>query len=113
MIKQAYIDGGRAALKRFNVREASSIMDLLLGIGTPMAARAGLNVMAPRLMPTIEKSLEVPFRGLKNIGQGAMRAVRGPSTPADALMRGLSGTPTPGPIRDPAAMIAAMPGGRR
>ncbi len=112
MIKQAYIDGSHAALKQFNVREAS-MLDLLLGIGTPMAARAGLNVLAPRLMPSIEKGLEVPFRGLKNVGQGALRAVRGPSSPAEALAHGLSKAPATGAIRDPAALIAGMGKGGR
>lgn len=111
MIKQAYIEGARAALKRFNVREASGLMDLLLGMGAPMAARAGLNVMAPKLMPTIEKSLEVPFHGLKNFGQSMMGALRGPASPADALARGLAGSPGAGAVRDPSALIARMHGG--
>lgn len=111
MIKAAFHNGVHDAAKRFGIREAS-IMELLLGIGTPMAARAGLNVMAPKLMPSIEKSLEVPFRGLKNMGQGALRAVRGPSSPAEALMHGLSGSPAPSAIRDPSAMIARLGGGK-
>lgn len=112
MIKTAFHNGARAAAERFGIREAS-IMDLLLGIGTPMAARAGLNVLAPKLMPSIEKSFEVPFRGLKSVGQGAMRAMRGPTSPADVLTRGLSGSPAPGAIRDPAALIAGMSRGSK
>lgn len=112
MLKAAFHDGVRAASKRFGVREAS-IMDLLLGIGTPMAARAGLNVMAPKLMPSIEKSFETPFRSLKNMGQGAMRTFRGPSSPADALVHGLSGAPAPAGVRDPAALIEHMTRGAR
>jgi len=108
MLKQAFHNGAVAASKRFGIREAS-FMDLLLGIGTPMAARAGLNVLAPKLMPTIEKGLEVPFRGLKNVGQSAFRAMRGPSSPAEALAHGLSNAPTPaGQIRDPGAFIEHM-----
>lgn len=112
MIKQAFHNGARAASKHFGVREAS-IMDLILGIGTPMAAKAGLNVLAPKLMPTIERGLEVPFHGLKSMGMGAVRAMRGPSNPAEALVNGLAHAPAPGPVRDPAALIARMSGGPR
>jgi len=108
MIKQAFQNGVRDASKRFGVREAS-IMDLLLGIGTPMAARAGLNVLAPKLMPRVEKSLEAPFRGIKNMGAGAMRALRGPSNPAEALAHGLGGAPAAASrIQDPSAFIEHM-----
>ncbi len=113
MIKQAFQDGVIAASKHFGVREAS-VMDLLLGIGTPMVARAGLNTLAPKLMPSIERGLEVPFRGLKNMGAGAMRALRGPSSPAEALAHGLSSAPAPtAPIRDPGAFIEHMSRGPR
>ncbi len=108
MIKRAFHDGVRDASKRFGVREAS-IMDLLLGIGTPMAARAGMNVLAPKVMPRIEKALEVPFRGLKGgvagAGRGIARMVRGPGSPAEALAHGLNNTSAPAAIRDPAALI--------
>lgn len=107
MIKQAFQNGVRDASNRFGVREAS-IMDLLLGIGTPMAAKAGLNVLAPQLMPRVEKALEVPFQGLKNVGQGALRAIRGPSNPAEAIAHGLSGTPASPRIQDPSAFIEQM-----
>ena len=113
MIKQAYQDGVRAASKRFGVREAS-IMDLLLGIGTPMAARAGMNVLAPKAMPRIEQALEVPFRGLKNsisgAGRGVARMVRGPGSPAEALAHGLASAPASAGIRDTSALIAHMTG---
>ena len=113
MIKRAFQDGVRDASKRFGVREAS-IMDLLLGIGTPMAARAGLNVLAPKFMPKVEKALEVPFRGLKGgiagAGRGIARMVRGPGSPAEAIAHGLSGAPSPAGIRDPAALIEHMKG---
>lgn len=111
MIKAAFQEGVRDASKRFGVREAS-LMDLLLGIGTPMAAKAGLNVLAPNTMPRVEKALEVPFRGLKNgitgAGRGLARVVRGPGSPADALVHGLSGAPAPAGIRDPGALIEHM-----
>lgn len=108
MLKQAYQNGVTAASKQFGVREAS-VMDLLLGIGTPMAARAGLNVLAPKLMPSIEKSLEVPFRGLKNVGQRAIGAMRGPASPAEVFAHGLSrASAPPAPVRDPGAFIEHM-----
>jgi hypothetical protein len=114
MIKQAFQDGARDAAKRFGVREAASLMDLLLGIGTPMAARAGLNVLAPKLVPRVEKALEVPFRGLKGgvtgAGRGIARMMRGPGSPAEALAHGLSGAPSPAGIRDPSALIEHMTG---
>ena len=104
MLKAAFHEGARAASKRFGVREAS-FMDLLLGVGTPIAARAGLNVMAPTLMPSVEKALEVPFRGLKSVGQSALRAVRGPSNPAEALAHALSGVPAQGALHELPAII--------
>lgn len=107
MIRTAYQNGALEASKRFGVREASAL-ELLLGMGSPIAARAGLNVMAPKLMPSIERSMEVPFKALKGAGGGIMRAVRGPSSPAEALTRALSGTPAQSGIRDPAAMIARI-----
>lgn len=113
MLKQAFHNGALAASKHFGVREASALMDILTGIGTPMVARAGLNTLAPKLVPTIEKHLEVPFRGLKNIGQRAVGAFRGPSTPAEALAHGLSGAPAQAPIRDPGAFVEHMSRGPR
>lgn len=104
MLKAAFQEGARAASKRFGVREAS-LMDLLLTVGTPMAARAGLNVMAPHLVPSIEKKLEVPFRALKGVGNSAMRAMRGPRTPADVLTHGLAGAPAQGALRELPAIL--------
>ncbi len=101
MMKRAYNDGIRAASTRFGVREAS-ISEWLAGMALPLATRAGLNVMAPKLMPTIERGFEVPFRGL----QSAAKAVRPPTTPADVLMRALAGAPASGGLPAPAAMIA-------
>jgi hypothetical protein len=108
MLKAAFQEGISAASKRFGVREAS-IMDILLGIGTPMVARAGLNVMAPNLMPSIEKHLQVPFKGIKNVGQGIMRSMRGPGNAGEAVMHGLSGSPGPAPVSTPAAAIGRAP----
>lgn len=104
MLKAAFHEGARAASKRFGVREAS-LMDLLLTVGTPMAARAGLNVMAPNAMPSIEKKLEVPFRALKNMGSSALNAMRGARTPADVLTRGLAGTPAPSALHELPAIV--------
>ena len=108
MIKTAFQKGARDAFDRFGVREAS-LLDLIMGIGTPMAAKAGLNVLAPKLMPTVEKSLETPFRALKSVGTSAVRALRAPSA-EDVLVRGLSGSPGAGTLRNPAAMIARLGG---
>jgi hypothetical protein len=110
MISRAYKNGVEAASKRFGVREAS-LMDLILGVGTPMAVRAGANVLAPKLVPTIEKSLEAPFRVLKDTGRSALTALRGPQTPADALVHALSQAPSPGPIpgmHTPSGVIGRM-----
>jgi hypothetical protein len=114
MIKRAYQDGVRDASERFGVREAMTLMDLIAGIGTPMVAKAGLNTLAPKLMPRVEKALEVPFQGLKSglggAGRGISRFFRGPGSPAEALSHGLSGTPAPAGIRDPSALIEHMKG---
>jgi hypothetical protein len=82
-------------------------MDMLLGIGTPMAAKAGLNVLAPKLMPKIEKGLEVPFKAVKNMGGGIARAVRGPSTPAEAFAHQLTHSGIPGAAEHAQAVQSA------
>jgi hypothetical protein len=107
MIKNAYQNGALAALKQFGVREASALQ-WLAGMALPMASRAGLNVMAPKLMPTIEKSFEAPFRAVKDTGRGLLSAIRGPSSPEEALVRGLKSAPTPNVARAPSAIIGGV-----
>ena len=109
MLSRAYQDGVRAASKQFDVRVASW-MDVLLGIGTPMAARAGLNAFSPKLLPAVEKRLEAPFKAVKDVGGGLVRALRSPTTPADALTRQLATSSIPSTIEHtPVMQSAPMP----
>lgn len=108
MLKAAFQNGVETALKRFGVREGS-LAQALIGMGTTAAGQAALKVMAPNLMPTVSRAFEVPFQHLKNMGQGAIRAMRGPSSPADVLVRGLTGTPAAGGLRPMPGIIERMP----
>jgi hypothetical protein len=103
MLSREYQEGVKAASKQFGVREAS-LLELLLGIGTPMAAKAGLNVLAPKLMPAVEKGLETPFKAVKGVGSSAMSALRGPQTPAELLAHQLQHAHLPSaPLEAPMA----------
>lgn len=109
MLSQQYQEGVKAASKRFGVREAS-LLELLLGVGTPMAAKAGLNVLAPKAMPAVEKALEVPFRAAKGMGGKLVGALRGPQSPAEMLMHQLDHAHLPSaPLEDAVAQHGVLP----
>ena len=109
MLSRQYQEGVKAASKRFGVREAS-LLELLLGVGTPMAARAGLNVLAPKAMPAVERALEVPFKAIKGVGSGALQALRGPQTPAELLAHQLNHAHLPStPFEAPTAQHGMLP----
>lgn len=80
MVRTSYERGAREALRQFNIREAS-ILDVLLGVSTPVVARAALRNLAPNLVPTIDKGLDSMF-------QAGKRLV-GKPTPETALVKAL------------------------
>jgi hypothetical protein len=105
MISRAYKSGIEAASKRFGVREAS-LLDMLLGATvTAPVVNVGLRRFAPGIANKVnaakaglERVWDVPIGGAQTLASKAMNALRGPQTPADALIQALSKAPSPGPI---------------
>jgi hypothetical protein len=115
MLKLAFQNGARDASKRFGVREAS-VMEFLQGlagtVAAPLAARAAARAFLPnafskyqRLIDGAETALS---GGMQNVSRRAMGALRGPSSPAEALARGLNTAQAPTRIQDPSAFIEHM-----
>lgn len=86
MIRTAAHSGARAAALRFGVREASALEFLLgtlgAGVGGKMVQGA-MDAAAPRLGPALMNAGAAPVNALR-------RAVSGPKSPADLLVKQLS-----------------------
>ncbi len=86
MIDVALHRGARDAATRFGIREASVLETLLGAVGATVGGgvfRGALNAAAPRLISSLENAGAAPVNAIR-------RAIKGPTSPADALVRHLN-----------------------
>lgn len=85
----------------------ASVLSTIAGMALPYATQAAFRILAPNAMPAINNAFDAPFRGLKTLGANAITAVRGPATPAQALVQALHAAPSPATALPPVSRALA------
>lgn len=86
MMRDAVKEGVLKAVRRFDIREASTLETILGILGTAAGgsvARGALNAVSPRVLPALENLGATPVNAIR-------RMVAPSRTPADALVKHLS-----------------------